>query len=333
MTSAAVRIPMPESGEVARSKAWTESTQVSVVVCTADRSDRLRDCLAGLARQDAAVSYEVIVVDNSRHTDLSECVRITEQTLGHVQWVLVREPVSGLSRARNAGIQAARAPIVAFIDDDAVPCRDWVGAIADSFQRESVWAAGGPIKLTPEGPIPPWLPHEFLSPLGWLDYGPSARSLLSDERLAGGNLAARRDRLLAVGGFDHALGRIDGVLLSGEEVDLLERFRKVGGDLWYCPRALIYHAVPPERLRIGYFLRRYYWQGRTNCRSRGVLDPSRRAAHLALDLSRAGLCGLRALGWLSAGKPTAAAVWSARAASLVGSAVEALDLPSPGKSR
>jgi glycosyltransferase involved in cell wall biosynthesis len=51
----------------------------------------------------------------------------------------------GLSRARNIGARVARGDIIAFLDDDMVPDRGWLGALVEHFVDERVAAVTGPV--------------------------------------------------------------------------------------------------------------------------------------------------------------------------------------------
>lgn len=75
---------------------------VAVVVPTCARPELLRRCLAALERQTLPrEQYEIIVVDDT-------------------------ELRSGPAAARNRGWRKARAPVVAFTDDDTVPDPGWL---------------------------------------------------------------------------------------------------------------------------------------------------------------------------------------------------------------
>ena len=81
---------------------------VSVVIPTRRESSYLREAIASVQAQEPA---ETIVVENGGAT-------LSEDTLDGAR--LIQLPVSNRSLARNAGVEAARFPFVAFLDDDDV---------------------------------------------------------------------------------------------------------------------------------------------------------------------------------------------------------------------
>src|SRR5262249_23214368 len=67
----------------------------------------------------------------------------------------MHEPRLGLSLARNRGLGEARGPIVAYLDDDAVPRPGWLAALLAPYRDPHVVAVGGRIVLRFPGPPPP----------------------------------------------------------------------------------------------------------------------------------------------------------------------------------
>jgi glycosyltransferase involved in cell wall biosynthesis len=90
--------------------------QISAIICTHNREEYLGAAIDSLLEQDF-YSYEVIVVDNASSDRTRE---IVEERLSNPRLNYVYEPVTGLSVARNTGAKEARAPILAYLDDDAV---------------------------------------------------------------------------------------------------------------------------------------------------------------------------------------------------------------------
>ena len=80
---------------------------LSVIVCTRNRIDRLRRCLGALDDVKTNHKWELVVVDNGS-TDG------TRDYLATTTAIYVSELRVGLSRARNAGVRAARFDLIAF---------------------------------------------------------------------------------------------------------------------------------------------------------------------------------------------------------------------------
>jgi glycosyltransferase involved in cell wall biosynthesis len=54
-------------------------------------------------------------------------------------------PIKGLSLARNIGIRATDADVIAFIDDDMVPHARWLDRLIAEFADKDVIATTGPL--------------------------------------------------------------------------------------------------------------------------------------------------------------------------------------------
>ncbi len=111
--------------------------KVSVVICTYNRADGLRETLECLRRQRHD-ELEVVVV-NGPSTDHTESVLSEYGETIKVE----RNPLANLSVSRNIGIRAAAGDIVAFIDDDALPESDWLVQALEPFEDPGVGGVGG----------------------------------------------------------------------------------------------------------------------------------------------------------------------------------------------
>ncbi|HWF85945.1 MAG TPA: glycosyltransferase, partial [Vicinamibacterales bacterium] len=144
---------------------------VSVVICTFNRADALRQALARLREQTASPdTYEVIVVDNNSSDDTPAVIAQAAQ-LAPVR--SVREPIQGLSFARNHGVRISRGEVVAFTDDDVCVAADWIETICRVAAERSdiAWFGGRVLPVWPAAP-PAWLGPAFWPPLALLDFGP-----------------------------------------------------------------------------------------------------------------------------------------------------------------
>lgn len=238
---------------------------LSAVVCTHARPGYLAACLGGLARQQGGAP-EILVVDSaSPPGPAEEIARLAEQAGAR----LIRTETPGLSHARNLGLAASTAGWTAFLDDDAVPEPDWARRMVDatrSLPREAA-AIGGRIDPEWEGPLPGWWPPALrgvLTIVEWTGHGEDGRDLPAGVAVYGANMAFRTAELAAIGGFPVELGRIGDRLLSGEEVEVLDRLRERGLRVFYDGRIAVRHSIQQHRLRPDWLLSRLHWQGATD---------------------------------------------------------------------
>ena len=114
--------------------------------------------------------FELLVVDNNSTDATPEVVARARARDDRVRYL--RETKQGVSHARNAGIAAARAPILAFTDDDVRVGPGWLAAIARAFcQYPGASAVGGKVLPLWPAPPPPWLTRAQWAPLALVDYG------------------------------------------------------------------------------------------------------------------------------------------------------------------
>ena len=213
---------------------------LSVIVCTRERPDDLRNCLAALARQTAG-PLDVIVVDNAPRTDRT---RQVAEAAG-VRYVLESRP--GLDHARNAGLAAARAELVAYTDDDAVPADDWAAVLLDALADPNVAGVAGvmlPLELETEAQR---LFERYLGGAAGRrarehrrEFAPPFPPAWAGQVGAGANMAFRRRALVAVGPFDPAFDA-GTVTQSGGDTEMFGRLLDAGFRLVYEPRARIEH--------------------------------------------------------------------------------------------
>ncbi|HEX6362166.1 MAG TPA: glycosyltransferase, partial [Albitalea sp.] len=102
--------------------------RISVVIPTCRRPELLARCLAAVLTQSIARdAYEVVVVDDG-HDDATRAAVERLQPAGGAPALRYLRPARGRGPAvaRNAGWRAARAPVVAFTDDDTIPDARWL---------------------------------------------------------------------------------------------------------------------------------------------------------------------------------------------------------------
>ena len=215
----------------------------AVVVCTRDRPDQLRRCLEALGKLERQPD-ELVVVDNG-----SEGHATREAAIG-AGATYVLEPRPGLSNARNAGIAATAADIVAFTDDDVVVHPEWLGRLLAGFTVPEVMSVTGlvlPATLETAAAV------AFEDLVGGFGQGFRTREFGHEWFLrhrrrtphvwklgAGASVAFRRGAFDRVGGFDPRLGA--GAAGCSEDSEIWYRLLSGGWCVRYEPGAVVHHS-------------------------------------------------------------------------------------------
>ncbi|MFN2544490.1 MAG: glycosyltransferase [Actinomycetota bacterium] len=271
------RTPPPDAASPA-----TGVPDVSVVVSTRNRVGSLPRLLEALRDQTLPPGrFELVVTDDGSTDETAALLREAAATSPFAIRVLRHETALGPGAGRNSAWRAARAPLVAFTDDDCVPSRTW---LADGLRGIS---EGADVVQGATTPVPQDLVHlrgfaTTLSVVEELGFYETA------------NMFYRRTVLEALGGFDEAFR-----YPAGEDTDLGWRARKAGYRTRFARDALVYHAVHPRGL--GPYLRSF-WRFRDVARVLRRHPEVRRGwkLHLFWDLRHA---------WILVGAAGAVAAW------------------------
>lgn len=237
---------------------------LSVLLCTHNpEATRLRQVLQGLAAQTLDPRlWELVVIDNASSPSLSpDLLKAAQQPRTR----LLREPELGLTPARLAGIAAAEADLLVFVDDDNVLAPTYLQQAVGLMQREPrVGAAGGILEGCFEVPPPRWcLGH--LDLLGIRNFGDRPiQALVYNqvgpwEPIGAGmvirTVIARQYAQLAHDPIRRQLDRRGAGLGSCGDTDMARCAPDLGYFLAYEPSLRLKHLIPAFRLRYGYMLR------------------------------------------------------------------------------
>jgi len=217
--------------------------QISVVVVLQCGSKAFRLALARLRAQSVASALECIIVAPSRK-ELNLAPEELEGFFTHR--ILELGPLEGEGAAKAAGVAAARAPLVAFMEDHSYPDPCWAEALIEAHRRGD-FAAVGPVMLNANpGSAVSW--GCFL-----VFYGPwmAARPQQEVRHLPANQSCYRRDVLLEYG------SRLSEMLQSESVLhwDLLARNQRLHQE----PAARVYHL---NYSRYGPMLFEYYLSSR-----------------------------------------------------------------------
>ena len=112
---------------------------LSVIICTKDREESLRECLGSLLRQ-SRLPDEVVIVDDGNLD--GEVLGSLVRSRG-VSYQYLRKQTPGLTASRNLGVEHARGDIVLFLDDDVVLDRGYAAGIMEGFEQDPNGRIGG----------------------------------------------------------------------------------------------------------------------------------------------------------------------------------------------
>jgi glycosyltransferase involved in cell wall biosynthesis len=205
---------------------------VSVVVPTFNRAELLRPLAEALNAQDGVGDFEVLFVDDGS-TDATSATLEEVLTSAKVPMRVLRTTSSngGPAAARNVGWRAARAPLVAFTDDDCIPQFGWLAGLADAFDGANI--VQGLTEVDPRQAD---------------GSGPFARLIVITDfswKFETCNVAYSRELLERLGGFDEGFP-----LPFGEDIDLGWRAMALGARTTWKPEAVVLHRVEKSGSRV-----------------------------------------------------------------------------------
>jgi len=197
--------------------------RVSVVVSTHNRARLLSALVSALEAQTLdAREFEVVVTDDGSTDDTAAVLADLQRRSPLAMTVLRNERNRGAAAGRNVAWRQARAPIIAFTDDDCRPQPKWLEAGLAAMEHARVVVG----RTTP----PP--DQEEMA------FDPFSRALWVREPkyFETANVFYRRSDLEASGGFEERFR-------AGEDTDLALRVIPTGDGAAFAEDAFVYHAV------------------------------------------------------------------------------------------
>ncbi|HEY7272786.1 MAG TPA: glycosyltransferase family A protein, partial [Actinoplanes sp.] len=182
---------------------------ISVVILAYDSGRTIGACLDSLGAQTPQPA-EVLLVDDDSSDDTVATARAVARRAGLSLRVL-RNGSHNISHGRNIGLDAARGPVVAFVDSDAVVQPGWTRAIIDAFAADpDIAVVGGEVVTAHASP--------FAEAIALNDA--TVRDLFTRGELlvSGCNMAVRTDLL-----HDE---RFDPAWVHAEDVEFVDRIKR-----------------------------------------------------------------------------------------------------------
>lgn len=208
-------------------------------------------CVETVLRCEAG-DFELILVDQ---TDGPATANAVAAARSDERFHYLPSSTRGAATARNVGILQARAPIVAFTDDDCRVAPDWVSGIRRVFERDAGLDALFGRVAVPEGGVGSWAAGFAASPR---ELPPRVYPRFPEEWGISANMACRREVFDRIGMFDPLLGP-GSRLRAAEDTDLLIRLHKSGAKIVYAEEVKVDHHGFREGKTLQELMRGYHF--------------------------------------------------------------------------
>lgn len=245
---------------------------VSVILCTYNPvMPVLEWAVESLRNQTlSAGEFEFILVDNNSEPSVQDQLR---GLLPGLRPRIIREFRQGLVHARIAGIRAASAPLIVFVDDDNHLDPTYLDdAIAIARADPKIGCFGGETKGVLETSLPEWKVR-LLPYVGVRDYGEdpitSARDEWGEWEPIGAGMVCRKDvaeefiSLVENRPEAQRLGRAGRAAMSGEDSLIAHAAYRLGYLCSYQPRLKLSHWIKKRRTSLRSFARIVAGHGRS----------------------------------------------------------------------
>jgi succinoglycan biosynthesis protein ExoM len=228
---------------------------ISICICTYKRRTVIDAVDSALRQRNIPVEIEIVVADDDPETSARDAVLAKANDSP----IPIRYVVSGagnIAASRNACLDSARAPWLAFIDDDEIADPFWLSELWSAHLKYPSMVIKGFVKgVYPEN-TPDWIRNgdPFTS-----NCGPTGQELVLG---ATGNVLFNRELVAREGiRFDLEMGRT-----GGEDLDFFQRLIARGYRIVACDSAVVYENAIESRLSLKALRRRYRRHAHIDCR-------------------------------------------------------------------
>ncbi len=236
---------------------------VSIIIAVKTWQKNLEECV-GKCRELGFLDFEILVLPDVDIGTVPAVAKILS-TKGAVPIrIIPTGPVSPAEK-RDIALSHAKGEILAFIDDDAYPKKDWLKNAINNFADPQVAAVGGPA-VTPENDDIKQKASGLVysSPLvsGKYVYRYLPKRRIEVDDYPSCNFLIRKSIMQTLGGFNTNFW-------PGEDTKLcLDITKRLGKKIIYDPKVIVYHhrrpLVMPHTKQVanyalhrGYFVKRY----------------------------------------------------------------------------
>jgi len=230
---------------------------ISICICTFRRPHIVNTLLSVLQLNiEPQWDIGVIVADNDDTDSARQSVLdIANKTNSNqISINYIHAPARNISIARNACLDSATTPLIAFIDDDELVTNNWLNAILEKLGSSNADAVLGPVKAIYSPACKEWLRKGNFH---------STYPMCVDNEIITGyscNVLIKRELpALKEIRFREDLGKS-----GGEDTVYFSDFHKAGGTIVFTPDAIVTEMVTKEREKFSWLLKRRFRSGQTH---------------------------------------------------------------------
>lgn len=260
------------SAPVAINFSPTAAAEVSLIICTRNRSGKLQRCLDSIEKIQSTLSFELVVIDNNSTDDTFAVISNHAQN-SKIPMRWARETQKGTGAARNTGAAVATADILVYLDDDCYPAEDFVDQYQIVFARQpELGFVGGRVELFDPNAQPITVLRSTQE-----RFFAAQQRLLAGEIISA-NMGIRREALMSVQGWDELFGA--GTDFPCEDLDVAARILAQGWQGKYDPRPMVSHDHERNSRAEAEILMNYYDAGRGAFYGKCLFDKRLRSIYL-----------------------------------------------------
>lgn len=216
----------------------------TIIICTRNRAECLRETLLSLDSMDIPESLRVdlIVVDNGSTDETGKVIDGFRS--GKLPVLHLRVPLQGKANGCNAAMQVARGVFLLWTDDDVRVPRDWVIRMTAPLISGEAQAVSGKVRMASHLERP-WMKKTHYFRLADTRFRP-----VGDFSMIGANMAFHREVLQKVPQFDPELG--PGKSGMKEETLFSEQVLKAGFRIYLSDCEVVHHFEAKRLKRLAW---------------------------------------------------------------------------------
>ncbi len=202
--------------------------KVSIVIPVYNCASILGETLTKLQQQNYVGEIEIIVADNNSKDNSDRVVQKFSNVI-----IVYQKDIQNAAATRNKGIKIATGEIIAFIDGDCIPEKDWLSQGIKAIQETGADRIGGKIGVRPI--FPDSSIYALIDALFCFDQETAVKYV---NACMTGNLFVKRSVFKQIGLFNQDFAEM-------EDMEFGIRAAKQGISVAYADKAIVWH--PPRQ--------------------------------------------------------------------------------------